>query len=177
MKVAVSKFDILKQPLLLTLSRRGFGILQTGNEGVMAEKKITKVELIDAICQKTGMNRKDIKKIFELLIDEIKNALIDYQIIELRGFGTFEIKIRKGRKKARNPRTGEIVSVNSHGVVNFRAGRELKQEVWKLKMDNAVFIEKNGSKKLNKMDFLPEDRQDGGDINPDADPCNPGGGK
>jgi integration host factor subunit beta len=143
----------------------------------MAEKKITKVELIDAIYQKTGMNRKDIRNIFELLIDEIKNALIDYQIIELRGFGTFEIKIRKGRKKARNPRTGEIVSVNSHGVVNFRAGRDLKQEVWKLKMDNAEFIEERGSKGLSKMVFLPEDRQGGEDKNTDAAPHNSGGGK
>jgi integration host factor subunit beta len=125
------------------------------NEGVMAEKKITKVELIDSVYQKTGMNRKDIRNVFDLLIDEIKNALTNYQVIELRGFGTFEIKIRKGRKKARNPKTGEIVSVNSHGIVSFRAGRELKQEVWKLKMENAGSVEE-GSEEINNTDLSPK---------------------
>ena len=49
---------------------------------------------------------------------------------ELRGFGTFEVRIRKGKEKARNPKTGEIVSVDQHGVAVFRAGRELKEELW-----------------------------------------------
>ena len=49
---------------------------------------------------------------------------------ELRGFGTFEVRVRKGKEKARNPKTGEIVSVDKHGVAVFRAGRELKEELW-----------------------------------------------
>ena len=95
-------------------------------------KKITKVGLVDSIYNKTGMNRKDIQSVVALFIDDIKNALHERQVVELRGFGTFEIKIRKGREKARNPKTGEILSVNSHGVVSFRAGRELKKDVWTL---------------------------------------------
>jgi integration host factor subunit beta len=148
------------------------------NEGVMVEKKITKVELIDSVYQKTGMNRKDIRNIFDLLMDEIKNALINYQVIELRGFGTFEIKIRKGRKKARNPKTGEIISVNSHGIVSFRAGRELKQEVWKLKMENAAPIEKTRLEEINKnkTGLSPEISLE--DKSADAVTANnPGGGK
>jgi integration host factor subunit beta len=137
----------------------------------MVEKKITKVELIDSIYQKTGMNRKDIRNIFDLLIDEIKNTLINYHIIELRGFGTFEIKVRKGRKKARNPKTGEIVSVNSHGIVSFRAGRELKQEVWKLKVENA-----GSSEGIHKTDFLSENNQRLEDKNT-VTTTNSGGGK
>ena len=49
---------------------------------------------------------------------------------ELRGFGTFEVRIRKGKEKARNPKTGEIVSVDKHGVAVFRAGKDLKNELW-----------------------------------------------
>jgi integration host factor subunit beta len=96
----------------------------------MAAKKFTKSHIIDSVYQKTGMSRKEIRTVIDLFIDEIKEALIKNMVIELRGFGTFETKTRKGRSKARNPKTGELVSVHSHGVAAWRPGRELKQDVW-----------------------------------------------
>jgi integration host factor subunit beta len=104
----------------------------------MAEGKVTKADIIDAIYQKKGIARKDIKTVVDSFLDEIKNSLISNHIIELRGFGTFEIRIRKGRQKARNPKTGESVSVNSHGVALFRSGKELKQDVWGINTSNSV---------------------------------------
>ena len=101
----------------------------------MVGSKITKAKIVDSIYNKTGINRNEIRDMMDLIIDEIKNALHKRKIIELRGFGTFEIKVRKGRKKARNPKTGEILSVNSHGIVSFRAGRDLKKDVWNLQQD------------------------------------------
>ena len=97
--------------------------------------KITKTEIVDSIYNKTGINRKEIRDMVDLFVEEIKNALHERRIIELRGFGTFEIRIRKGRQKARNPKTGETLSVNSHGIVSFRAGRELRKDVWNLQRD------------------------------------------
>jgi integration host factor subunit beta len=98
----------------------------------MAAKKLTKAEIVDSLYEKTGMNRKEIRAIVDLFISELKEALTQDAAIELRGFGTFEVKIRKGRAKARNPRTGETVAVTSHGAAAFRPGRELKQSVWKI---------------------------------------------
>ena len=107
--------------------------------------KFTKAEIVDSIYNQTGMDRKDIRIVVDLMIDEIKAALIRNEVIELRGFGTFEIKIRKGRAKARNPRTGEIVSVNSHGIAVFRPGKELKKETWAIKnTEQAVTDERTG---------------------------------
>jgi integration host factor subunit beta len=103
----------------------------------MAEGKVTKADIIDAIYQKKGIARKDIKTVVDSFLDEIKSSLIGNHIIELRGFGTFEIRIRKGRQKARNPKTGESVSVNSHGVALFRSGKELKQDVWGINSNTA----------------------------------------
>jgi len=94
--------------------------------------KITKAEIVDAIYEKIKVERKVVREIVDLFIDEVKSALISRKVIELRGFGTFEIKIRKGREKARNPKTGEILSVGSHGIAAFRSGKELRQEVWDL---------------------------------------------
>jgi integration host factor subunit beta len=98
----------------------------------MAVTKYTKADIIDSAYEKTGMSRKEIRTIIDLFINEIKDALIKRMIIELRGFGTFEVKIRKGRQKARNPKTGEFISIRSHGIAAFRPGRELKQDVWNI---------------------------------------------
>jgi integration host factor subunit beta len=96
----------------------------------MTSKKFTKADIIDALYEKTGMSRSEIRSTVDLCIDEIKDALVRRQVIELRGFGTFEVKIRKARPRARNPRTGETIAIRSHGIVSFRSGRELKQAVW-----------------------------------------------
>jgi integration host factor subunit beta len=96
----------------------------------MAVKKLTKADVVDAVYQKTGMNRKDIRTAIDVFLEEIKDTLVKQMCIELRGFGTFEVRIRKGRQKARNPKTGNFVTVNSHGIVAFRPGRDLKQDVW-----------------------------------------------
>ena len=76
------------------------------------------------------MNRMEIRTVIDLFIQEIKVSLVKGMVLELRGFGTFEVKIRKGREKARNPKTGMPVSVGAHGVAAFRPGKELKQAVW-----------------------------------------------
>ena len=72
-----------------------------------------------------------IKSIFE----QLKISLQSGKKIELRGFGTFENRMRKGRTKARNPKTGEIVSVDPHFVSVFRPGKEIKQAVWNLPVE------------------------------------------
>jgi len=98
----------------------------------MPAKKITKADFIDALYEKTGMSRTEIRSAIDIFIDEMKEALVRRDVIELRGFGTFEVKVRKARPRARNPRTGESITIHSHGVVSFRSGRELKQAVWTL---------------------------------------------
>jgi integration host factor subunit beta len=110
---------------------------------MMVSKKYTKAEIIDSLYEKTGMSRKEIRTVIDLFIDDIKDALVKNMVIELRGFGTFEIKVRKGRKEARNPKTGEPVSVTSHGIAAFRPGRELKQDVWNLGVPRIHTHEKN----------------------------------
>jgi integration host factor subunit beta len=101
----------------------------------MAAKKFTKADIVDALYEKTGISRKEIRGVMDSFIGEIKDALMRRQVIELRGFGTFEVKVRKARPKARNPKTGETIAIRSHGVVAFRSGRELKQDVWAISDD------------------------------------------
>ncbi len=95
--------------------------------------KLTKAEIVESIAETSRCSKKDIHKIIDSFFDEVKTALISDRTIEFRGFGTFEIRTRKGRERARNPKTGETVRVRNHGVVVFRPGKELKQASWPLR--------------------------------------------
>ncbi len=99
----------------------------------MSGNKLTKAEIIEHIYEKLGVNRKDIHNIVDEFFEEVKEGLNDDKVVELRGFGTFEIRTRKGRERARNPKTGEIVPVSAHGVAVFRPGKELKKTAWPLR--------------------------------------------
>lgn len=95
--------------------------------------KVTKNEIVDSIFENTDCERKDVLFIIDSFISEVKIALENGSSIELRGFGTFEPRLRKGKSEARNPKTGEIVSVPPHYVAAFKPGRELKEKLWNLK--------------------------------------------
>ncbi|PIE04637.1 MAG: integration host factor subunit beta [Spirochaetales bacterium] len=95
--------------------------------------KMTKAEIIEHIYEQSGINRKDIHGVIDSFFEEVKKALQADRVVELRGFGTFEIRTRKGREKARNPKTGEVVPVKTHGVTVFRPGKELKKMAWNLR--------------------------------------------
>ncbi|MFA5468360.1 MAG: HU family DNA-binding protein [Sphaerochaetaceae bacterium] len=99
----------------------------------MANEKLTKAEIVDNIQMKLGLERPDVHAVIDEFFEEVKAGLIKDRVIELRGFGTFEVRTRKGRERARNPKTGEIVAVDTHGVAVFRPGKELKESVWELR--------------------------------------------
>ena len=94
------------------------------------QEKLTKAAIIENLHNKLGYNRAEIHMVIDELFEEIKDGLKDGRIIAHRGFGTIEVRVRKGRAKARNPKTGEVVAVERHGVAIFRPGKELKDFVW-----------------------------------------------
>ena len=95
--------------------------------------KIIKSDLVEEVYKNTNFPKNEIIQITDSLLAEIKNALCKGNSIELRNFGTFEPKLRKGKTNARNPRTGEIVQGEPHYIATFKAGRELKEKIWTLK--------------------------------------------
>lgn len=101
----------------------------------MSQCKKTKADFVEAILQKSEKSgdvipKETIKYVVDAMLDEMKTSLTDGCTIELRGFGVFEFRYRKGKSNARNPRTGMKVSVPGHSVVAFRAGHEIKDIVW-----------------------------------------------
>lgn len=100
----------------------------------MGQLKLTKAEIIENIYDKVeDVPKNRIHAIIDLIFDEIKKGISEDKIIELRGFGTLEIKLRKARMKVRNPKTGAILPGKNHGVIVFRPGQDLKKIVWPMR--------------------------------------------
>lgn len=102
----------------------------------MSGKKVTKFDLVEAIYENTNYDKKVVQSVVESFLEEIKNSLKSSATIELRGFGTFELRLRKGKQSARNPKTGDKVTVAPHYVAAFRSGQSLKTDLWNLPIDS-----------------------------------------
>lgn len=89
---------------------------------------MTKADLVEEISRATGLNKKDTSIIVNEVINNVCRALAEGDKVELRGFGSFKVKERRARQ-ARNPRTGEGVSVPAKLVPFFKASNELKARV------------------------------------------------
>jgi len=91
--------------------------------------KETKSSLVDKIHEKTDYKLNDIKNIVDLFLEETMNSIIAGNSVEFRGFGVFNVTIRKARKNVRNPRTGETLEMKDTKVVRFKVGKNLKDAV------------------------------------------------
>ena len=68
--------------------------------------------------------KKDLLKIFDIFLSEIKLALKNNERVELRGWGIFYQKLQKSRN-SRNPKTGEKVFTPEKKSINFKMSKEL----------------------------------------------------
>ncbi len=78
--------------------------------------------------QRDGLYPQDIKKMLTTILREISNGLENGKRVELRSFGTFSLRFRNARQ-ARNPRTGESVSVDENYTVIFKPSKELRDRI------------------------------------------------
>ena len=93
---------------------------------------LTKRDLVVRISNETGMIQQDVHNVIQRTLDHLTEGLAQGQSVELRNFGTFEIKLRKARI-GRNPNRPEHdVPIPARAVVKFKAGKEMKAKVMKL---------------------------------------------
>ena len=89
---------------------------------------MTKADIVDVIASATGLTKVETEAVVDGFIQTVINAMKEGKNIEIRGFGSFKVKKRKGRV-ARNPRTGQQVMVDEHYVPIFKVSKELKHVV------------------------------------------------
>ena len=90
---------------------------------------ITKSDLIERLTNKLlHLPCKSVELAVKKMIEHMASALSSGRRIEIRGFGSFTLRKRKGRK-GRNPKTGEEVWLDSKYVPHFKPGKELRERV------------------------------------------------
>ena len=102
----------------------------------MKSQKLKKIDIVNLINENNNISveKQQIQSVIDSFLEQIKNALINGNSIELRGFGTFEPKLKNEKKVARNLVTGEVVTVKPHFAAAFKPGKELKEEMKKLEI-------------------------------------------
>ncbi|MCX2724366.1 integration host factor subunit beta [Roseibium salinum] len=88
-----------------------------------------KSELVQHIAeQNPHLYQRDVENIVNAILDEVTQALMRGDRVELRGFGAFSVKNRPARI-GRNPRTGQKVEVDEKFVPFFKTGKEMRMRL------------------------------------------------
>ncbi len=89
---------------------------------------MNKGELIDAIAQKTSVNKKQADEVLTAVLETIVDTVAKGEKVTLVGFGSFEPRERKARE-GRNPKTGDKMEIPATVVPAFAAGKSFKERV------------------------------------------------
>jgi integration host factor beta subunit len=90
---------------------------------------MTKSELVEIISETNSiLTRKESELVVNIVFDSIADALKSGEKVEIRGFGSFTIREREARE-ARNPKSGELVTIPAKRTPFFKTGKDLKERV------------------------------------------------
>ena len=90
---------------------------------------MTKSGLIERVAElMPHISKKDTEIVVNTIFDSMTDALKNGERIEIRGFGSFQVKVREARE-GRNPKTGEEVHIPAKRTPFFKVGKELKEMV------------------------------------------------
>jgi integration host factor subunit beta len=89
---------------------------------------MTKAELIEAVAVRCKMQLDPAQVVVDAFFDSLIVALTDGRRVEIRGFGSFQVKDYDGYM-GRNPRTGDPVTVPPKRLPVFKVGKGLERAV------------------------------------------------
>lgn len=85
--------------------------------------------LIAKVCNKlNGCTRDEIKVILDAVIESIKECIIEFGEMKIRGLGSFVVKEQKERIGT-HPKTGETITIPASKTVKFKCSKTFKNEV------------------------------------------------
>ncbi len=89
---------------------------------------MNKIAIVEAVHAKLGGTKVQAEEVVDVVIDSIVSSLKKGGEVSIAGLGIFSTKVRAARQ-ARNPRTGEAISVPAMRVPKFRPAKALKDSV------------------------------------------------
>jgi integration host factor subunit alpha len=87
---------------------------------------MTKIDIIQNVCDKLGFSKKDSARIVESVFDIVKDELAKGQKVKISGFGNFVVK-EKNSRRGRNPQTGAEIEISARRVLTFKSSQVLKK--------------------------------------------------
>ena len=97
---------------------------------------MVKSELIQKLCNMhPNILRKDIKKILDIIIFEMIEALCRNEAVEIRGFGRFKTVMRKARI-GRNPKNSKTVQIPAKKAIKWKMSKILFKRLNKNSNEN-----------------------------------------
>ena len=85
-------------------------------------------EIISAVAEQTGQTKADVKEGLLATLDVIQELLVDGDIAQFPGFGTFST-VERAARKGRNPQTGKALDIAASTGVKFKVGATFKNAV------------------------------------------------
>ena len=89
---------------------------------------LNKTHLIDSMYNQVGLRKNKSAQVVDSLLEIIKKTLEDGEDVMISGFGKFCVK-DKGKRRGRNPHTGEGLMLAERRVVTFRCSGVLKEKI------------------------------------------------
>lgn len=86
---------------------------------------MTKADIIESVASKVDLPRVTAERAVNTLFEDIVSALRQGEKVNISGFGTFAVSVRKART-GRNPKTGESIEIAATKAAKFKAGKSLK---------------------------------------------------
>jgi integration host factor subunit alpha len=93
-------------------------------------KTVTRADLVEALANRTNMQRADANRLLTRMLDIVQDALVEGDTVKLSRFGNFNVRTKRQRI-GRNPKTGEEVPITPRRVVTFRPSQMLRDFVEK----------------------------------------------
>lgn len=91
---------------------------------------MTKTQLIDIVAKRAHMPKRAATEAIEVFLEEVTRTLQKGGKVVLSGFGTFSLGKVKDKQVVPFGNETKRQVVKGHKVVNFKAGKPLKRNVW-----------------------------------------------
>jgi len=90
-------------------------------------KSLTKAELIEKLAESMQSTKTEAGKAFDAVFDAIRFAVTKRKTCTVPQFGTFNLQTLK-KRKGRNPRTNEEITIPASKTIRFKPSLTLKKE-------------------------------------------------
>lgn len=90
--------------------------------------KMNKADFVAYIAEKNDITKTDSKEMLDIITTALVSAIEEGHEVSLAGFGKFTV-VERDERTARNPQTGEAMTVPAHKAPKFSFAKNIKDAI------------------------------------------------